>query len=316
SEARLANHVPLGRLHLPNAHKSQRRRSPASSTLTPQRIPRNLSSTAESDLHATSIPKTSAMADNIAYLITGANKGIGKQMVTDLLLRPATTVVATVRNPSHSTAQSLHDIPTADGSKLVILPLDDKVEAIGYSSLQSRLEERGVYHLDVVVANAGTPGGYDGTLNTKTDSALDCFQVNSIGPLQLFQACWPLLDNSDSADPARKKFVLVTSSVGSIEGLERENFPAVAYGMSKAAANWLTKNISVEFKNKGLKVGIIHPGWVQTGMGQTLADAVGVKEPPMKVGDSAHHVIEQIDKLSFETTHGRFISFDGQPLPW
>ncbi|POR32662.1 hypothetical protein TPAR_07133 [Tolypocladium paradoxum] len=75
-------------------------------------------------------------------------------MVADLLL-PATTVVANVRDPSHSTAQSLHNIPTADDSKLVILPLDDKVEVIGYSSLQNRLEEQGVSQLGIVVANAG-----------------------------------------------------------------------------------------------------------------------------------------------------------------
>lgn len=181
-------------------------------------------------------------------------------MVADLLLRFATTVVATVRDPSHSTARSLHDIPTADGSKLVILPLDDKVEAIGYSSLQSRLAEQGVYRLDVVVANAGASSAFGGTLGTEAGAAQDCFEVNSVGPLKLFQACWPLLDKSDSADPAGKKFVLVTSSVGSIEGLEAESFPAVAYGMSKAAANWLARNISVEFRDKGLKVGIIHPG--------------------------------------------------------
>jgi NAD(P)-dependent dehydrogenase (short-subunit alcohol dehydrogenase family) len=33
-----------------------------------------------------------------------------------------------------------------------------------------------------------------------------------------------------------------------------------AYGASKAAANWISKKISVEMKSKNLRVGIIHPG--------------------------------------------------------
>lgn len=48
--------------------------------------------------------------------------------------------------------------------------------------------------------------------------------------------------------------------MGSIAGLDEENFPSLAYGMSKAAANYLAKKISVDFKEQGLKVGIIHPG--------------------------------------------------------
>jgi len=34
--------------------------------------------------------------------------------------------------------------------------------------------------------------------------------------------------------------------------------------------------------------------WVKTNMGQSLADAVGVKEPPMAVEDSARHVLAQV----------------------
>jgi norsolorinic acid ketoreductase len=76
-----------------------------------------------------------------------------------------------------------------------------------------------------------------------------------VGFMRLFQATWPLLSKS-----ATKKLAYISSSVGSIAALDEENMPGCTYGASKAAANWFAKKLSLEFKNEGLKVGIIHPG--------------------------------------------------------
>ncbi|RCI16429.1 hypothetical protein L249_3120 [Ophiocordyceps polyrhachis-furcata BCC 54312] len=253
------------------------------------------------------------MADSLTYLVTGANRGIGRQLVADLVLRPDTTVVATVRDPDSGTSQSLSALPTAAGSRLVVVPLDATREEMAHETLPQRLQENKVERLDVVVANAAAPA-LGSVLQTKAASARHCLEVNSIGLLRLFQACWPLLENSDGSSGG-KRLVLMTSSVASIQGLETEDFPLTAYGMSKAAANWLAKKISVEFRDKGLLVGIIHPGWVQTDMGQALADHVGAEKPPMTVEESARCVMDQVSRLSAETT-GNLISFDGQQLPW
>ena len=45
-----------------------------------------------------------------------------------------------------------------------------------------------------------------------------------------------------------------------------------AYRSSKAAVNKVMKILSIELKNKGIAVGLIHPGWVQTDMGGQQAD--------------------------------------------
>ncbi|UNI24517.1 hypothetical protein JDV02_010255 [Purpureocillium takamizusanense] len=262
------------------------------------------------------------MANNMTYLITGANRGIGRQLTTNLLLRPRTTVVATVRNPADETSQSLLSLPRADSSALIVLPLNDADPSIDSTSLAARLAvasekeqmSLSVKHIDVVVANAGAAAEFQCVLDTSPEAARSCFEVNAIGPLKLFQACWPLL--ARSAREGGSKFVLISSSAGSIAGIGMELPPIVAYGMSKSAANWLAKKISVEFQDQGLNVGVIQPGWVKTDMGQRSAEAVGFKEPPMTVEDSARHVLEQIDNLSKETTHGKFINFDGQVLPW
>jgi NAD(P)-dependent dehydrogenase (short-subunit alcohol dehydrogenase family) len=83
------------------------------------------------------------------------------------------------------------------------------------------------------------------------------FEVNAVGTAELFRVCWPLLERSEKEI---KKFVMVSSSVGSIGTLAEENFPATAYGMSKAAANWWARKVSLDFRENGLAVGILHPG--------------------------------------------------------
>lgn len=81
------------------------------------------------------------------------------------------------------------------------------------------------------------------------------FEVNTVGTVKLFKSTWPLLRDGDA-----KKFIVVSSSVGSIAALEQESFPGTAYGISKAALNWFAKKVSVEMKDEGLLVGIVHPG--------------------------------------------------------
>jgi NAD(P)-dependent dehydrogenase (short-subunit alcohol dehydrogenase family) len=124
-----------------------------------------------------------------------------------------------------------------------------------------------------VVANAGGSTSLRGVLDT--DPAADMlrdFEVNAVGPARLFGAVWPLLEggggdgdgngkaaSDDEGKKKEKRFVLVTSSLGSIATLDVESLPGVAYGMSKAAANWWAKKVSVELRGR-LVVGIVHPG--------------------------------------------------------
>lgn len=172
-------------------------------------------------------------------------------MTAALLLRPSTTVVATVRDPSHDTAISLSALSTGGDSELILLPLDMKDVA----PFASVLQESGIDRLDIVISNAGLNSGFDSVQGTTPQSMRDDFEVNVVGNLSLFQICQPLLEKGRT-----KKFSVITSSVGSIKGLEMENMPGVSYGASKAAVNWVSKKLSVEYAAKGYKIGIIHPG--------------------------------------------------------
>ena len=64
-------------------------------------------------------------------------------------------------------------------------------------------------------------------------------QVNTIGPLVLFKAVYPLLN------AARGKFIVISSALGAEMGA---NTPIgfTAYGTSKAAVNFLVRRVNTE----------------------------------------------------------------------
>jgi norsolorinic acid ketoreductase len=81
------------------------------------------------------------------------------------------------------------------------------------------------------------------------------FEINTIGPVRMFQASLPLLKKAQ--DP---KFIVISSVIGTIGGLDQIPFPNAAYGASKAASNYLTRKI--HFENKDIVAFAIHPGYV------------------------------------------------------
>ncbi|KAK5657828.1 hypothetical protein OQA88_2901 [Cercophora sp. LCS_1] len=250
------------------------------------------------------------MAENTVYLVTGANrgnllttqKGIGLSLSSLLASRPNSVVIATSRRPMRAIP-----IPTHPTSSYITLLLDETQPSINSSTLISRLKELGITHLDVVIANAGGSSGFKNVLETKDEEAMRDFEVNAVGLVRLFGGVWALLERQGTVgERDTGKFVVIGSSVGSIGCLEEESFPGVAYGMSKAAANWFAKKVSVEFKGR-LSVAVVHPGyglgtgnalttnrWVKTSLGQELADAVNFPEPPLSVEESAKGVLEQV----------------------
>ena len=102
-----------------------------------------------------------------------------------------------------------------------------------FAAVADFMASAGLGHLDVAVANAGSSAGFLDVLSTDPADVLADVEVNAVGPMRLFAAAWPFLEKG-----ADKKFVVMTSSVGSIGSLEEEAFPSTAYGMSKAALNW------------------------------------------------------------------------------
>ncbi|MCJ1393950.1 hypothetical protein MMC18_006827 [Xylographa bjoerkii] len=228
------------------------------------------------------------MSTPTTYLITGANRGIGRGLLEVYLSRPNSTVVAGVRDPSNDTSKSLNSVAVGKGSKLIIVKLDSLSETDAKSAVQLLKSEHGIDHLDVVIANSGIANYYGSALETPISELRDHINVNTIGSLVLFQATWSLLQVSQSP-----KFILVSTGIASLGMMEHIPMPTTAYGSSKAAANYIV--LKIHYENPQLTIFPLHPGWVQTDMGNAGALANGLAEAPVILKDCIEGMTTQSD---------------------
>jgi NAD(P)-dependent dehydrogenase (short-subunit alcohol dehydrogenase family) len=215
-------------------------------------------------------------------LITGANRGIGLEMTRQYAER-GDEVIAICR--SSSAGLDRLGVQVIDG---VDVTSDDSV-----ARLVSVVKGK---RIDRLVNNAGIleQTSLD---HLDFDSMERQFRVNSIAPLRLTAA---LRDNLAEGS----KVFIITSRMGSID--DNDSGGSYGYRMSKAAVNMTGKSLSVDLKDAGIAVFLLHPGWVSTDM--TGGTGIPVEE-------SAAGLVERMDSLDISQT-GSFWHQEGYQLPW
>ncbi|KIV91571.1 hypothetical protein PV10_06094 [Exophiala mesophila] len=256
------------------------------------------------------------MSSSVTYLVTGANRGIGRGFVAALLQRASSTVIAAVRDPSKESSKALSQLPRASGSQLIVVKLDSAIESDAADAVERLRNEHKITSLDVVIANAGINHSLGRVLENSTEALLDHFYVNSIGPVNLLKATTEQLKSSRNGNP---KFIAISTLIGTISGMELlSKFPAPVspYGSSKAALNWLLRR--VHFEEPWLTTFVFHPGLVMTDM---AAEVVEGKDLDLKdigaisVEESVTGMLKTIDSASRDIG-GTFQNYDGTVLPW
>lgn len=248
------------------------------------------------------------------YLITGANRGIGKGLTAALLQRPNTTVIAAVRDPTAS-SPILNELPTASGSTLILIKLDSQSETDAQEAVAQLRSKHAITSLDAVIANAGIAQNGTSVAQTTSESLRTHMATNAIGPVLLFQAIKPLLQASKTGNPI---FVAVSTIAGSIGGQEMlKGMPSVVspYGASKAALNWLVGRL--HYEEEWLTSYVVHPGLVLTDMVASVFEseeqAVGMGA--ISVDVSVAGLLKGLDGAAREVS-GTFQCYDGTVLPW
>jgi NAD(P)-dependent dehydrogenase (short-subunit alcohol dehydrogenase family) len=151
------------------------------------------------------------------------------------LAKPNHTVIGSVRKPWGAQAAEVKNLPTASGSRLILVG----IEATDFASPKKAIEEAtaaGVDHIDIVIASSGVSIG-GGPLESADPKAFtESFNINAVGPIALYQAARPLLVKSSAP-----KWVSISTRIASTAAALSFYPYAAAYGASKAALNWLTK---------------------------------------------------------------------------
>lgn len=218
-------------------------------------------------------------------LITGANRGIGLELARQLK-RAGHEIIAVCRQAS----AELEDLGVRIESGIEL------TERAGLEDLAGRL---GDVRLDLLINNAGVlrSSSLDGIEDQLEGFRLQ-YEVNALAPLRVTRA---LLDRLGEG----AKVIIITSRMGSIA--DNTSGGQYAYRMSKAAVNTAGVSLAHELKDRGIAVGLLHPGYVRTGMtGNT-----GHIDPD----EAARGLIERIEELSLDST-GSFRHANGEDLPW
>lgn len=189
--------------------------------------------------------------------------GIGRGVAELFLKRANYTVIAAVRDPSSSSSLSLTTLPSGENSKLILVKIDSVSDTDPWEAVE-QIKAQGVDHLDIVIANAGIAEGYARIEEIKLNEIREFFEVNTLGPLKLYEATYPLLKaasdkKGEAASENAPMFIGMTSAVSRFHNAEQgAPFIIGAYGASKAALNYLVKKAHLE--NEWLNAFVMDPG--------------------------------------------------------
>ncbi len=195
-------------------------------------------------------------------LVTGANRGIGRETALGLA-RMGATVVMACRDQRHSEAAQA-DIVARSGNKSVHLMIADFSSQRSIRRLAQEFKQR-YQHLHVLVNNAGV----NSRQRTVTEDDIETtFAVNHLGYFLLTNL---LLNMLKASAPAR--IVNVASQIHwratlNFDDLqsERQYSSLPVYGQSKLANILFTYELARRLDGTGVTVNCLHPGVVKTNL--------------------------------------------------
>lgn len=246
-------------------------------------------------------------------LITGSKSGIGKGLLSVYAARPNTLAIAAIRDgPDSEAANVLTSLPVGAGSKVIVAKYDAASTTSAQELVSYLQSQHSIQYLDIVVANAGILKHSGPVKDASAELLNEHFRVNSLGPILLYQAVYPLL--RAAKEP---KYFIISSAVGSMGIMEHYTFPFLAYGMSKAAVNYFAKKAHLE--DDKITVVPFQPGWVQTNMGHKAAELAGLdtSDVPVTLEQSVSGLIKLFDAATKSGMSGTFQdAIGGKSVPW
>ncbi|TVQ42012.1 MAG: SDR family oxidoreductase [Wenzhouxiangella sp.] len=218
-------------------------------------------------------------------LVTGANRGIGLELVRQMK-RLGYQMIAVCRQSS----------PELDAEQVQVEEGIDVTSAGDLKALSGRL---GDIRLDVLINNAGLlkPSSLEG-IEDELDDWRAQLEVNALAPIRVTSALAGNLSRGS-------RVIVITSRMGSIA--DNSSGGHMAYRMSKAAINAATVSMAHELGQKGIAVGLLHPGYVRTGMTGNTGH--------VDAREAAEGLVARIEELDLAST-GSFRHANGETLPW
>ena len=229
-------------------------------------------------------------------LITGASRGLGLEFAKQYL-DEGWRVLATCRHPKAAV-----ELQRLKGD-IEIYPMD-----ITNLDQVKELANRIAQPIDVLINNVGKSGPFDerstfGGLDQET--FIDLFHVNAFAPMKVTEVFLEHVKRSQ-----RKTIVFISSRAGSIAERgtlsHHQRGGSYIFRSSKAALNAMAQSLCFDLNSEGIRVLVLHPGWVKTENGGEKAD--------IDKETSVRGMRTIIEDLKFNK--GVFLSYQGEKIAW
>jgi NAD(P)-dependent dehydrogenase (short-subunit alcohol dehydrogenase family) len=194
------------------------------------------------------------MTDTTIALVTGANKGLGRETVRRLADLGWTVLLGSRDADRGAAAAAELD---GDVHAVAIDVTDDHSVATAAKEIEERWGR-----LDVLVNNAGITGAHVAPADTTADHLRAVFETNTFGAVRVTHALLPLLERS-----AAPRIVMVSSGMGSIgvtsdPGRLESTILSLPYTSSKTALNMITSQYAKALPR--FRVNVADPGYTAT----------------------------------------------------
>ena len=234
--------------------------------------------------------------DNSTALVTGANKGIGREIARQLADAGLTVYVGS-RDAARG-KRAVEEI--GGGARLLVIDVTDAASITGAA--------RQVGALDILVNNAGISADASTPDKEDADTFRRVYETNVFGVVAVTNAFLPALRRSP-----RPRIVNISSGTGSLTWATGPQFPHAgtfaAYRSSKTALNALTVFYAHALAADGIKVNVLAPGLRRTDLNAAAAASDG---DPAEAAAGA----VRLALLPDDGPTGEFLSWDGTPVPW
>ncbi|KAF3400086.1 hypothetical protein F1880_008174 [Penicillium rolfsii] len=259
-----------------------------------------------------------------SYAITGASKGIGRELVRQLAADPTNTVLAIVRNtetPSISEIASNHpnvhlikgDVTNPqsilEAASAAAVITGGKLDVLIHNSNAVDLASMSLNPTQIPFDTQATRNIFDPSLNTAI-----------YGGIWTTNAFLPLVERG-----IQKKIIHISSAMADVDFINATGISyAVAYCVAKAGMNVQVAKYAAELAPKGIKVLALSPGWVDTWEGEKPSEVVEAEnimlkqfqaaEPELKgqiqPEESVRKMLSVIDRLDAKAS-GQLLSQNG-----
>lgn len=189
-------------------------------------------------------------------LITGCNRGIGKEAVKKFAIKGA-NIICCIRKASPEFSAFVENLAQENDITIDVISFDMADESEVKKAIYPLVKDR--RQIDVLINNAGVASG--GYLQMTTISHIkDVFQINFFSHVLITQFISKLMMRQRTGS---------IINMGSVAGLD--NFCGyTAYGSSKAAMMAFTRTLANELAPYNIRVNAIAPGLVDTGMARQM----------------------------------------------